>query len=421
VTIARMPEDAPRHDPMGQSFEILLRIVGSSRVSEDASVSRRIRFLDSRNSVTALWMVCLSVLVVQGSAQGAGQVSAADRSGVIAFEAAEGLYVVKAAGGTPRRIPSSRPGDGNPRWSPDGKQLAFDRRANENWDVYVMNADGSDQRQLTFSPADDDFAMWAPHGRSLVFNSERDKEPYFGQRRKSVYAVAVATGAARRVTRDGKYPDWSSDGRIMFVGGGDGNQPVFTVRPYGGDRRRLGSLEAVGARVSHDGKRVVYQRGEWTVNRFTDNLYTARIDGTHVQRLAASDEWEGDPNWSPHDDWIVFESSADRGGRYTVYVVESNGGTRTRVMSRHGCCADWTERVAGHAGARAAGATTSLDSAPLRSPGARRRLREMHEHALAEQRPVRGAVLVDATTSRDGDISASADSFAANYRRRAGR
>jgi hypothetical protein len=31
----------------------------------------------------------------------------------------------------------------------------------------------------------------------------------------------------------------------------------------------------------------------------------------------------------------------------------------------------------------------------------------MREHALAEQRPVRGAVLVDATTSRDGDISAS--------------
>jgi hypothetical protein len=45
----------------------------------------------------------------------------------------------------------------------------------------------------------------------------------------------------------------------------------------------------------------------------------------------------------------------------------------------------------------------------------------MREHALAEQRPVRGAVLVDATTSRDGDISVSADSFAANYRRRAGR
>lgn len=88
--------------------------------------------------------------------------------------------------------------------------------------------------------------------------------------------------------------------------------------------------------MSHDGKRVVYQRGEWTVNRFTDNLYTARIDGTHVQRLAASDEWEGDPNWSPHDDWIVFESSADRGGRYTVYVVESNGGTRTRVMQGTG-------------------------------------------------------------------------------------
>jgi dipeptidyl aminopeptidase/acylaminoacyl peptidase len=172
--------------------------------------------------------------------------------------------------------------------------------------------------------------------------------------------------------------------------------------------------------VSHDGKRVVYQRGEWTVNRFTDNLYTARIDGTHVQRLAASDEWEGDPSWSPHDDWIVFESSADRGGRYTVYVVESNGGTRTRVMQGTG---------AAPTGPRESRVRPEL------APRARRRawIRRPSEvpardaacarcvSTLAEQRPVRGAVLVDATASRDGDISASADSFAANYRRRAGR
>jgi len=99
----------------------------------------------------------------------------------------------------------------------------------------------------------------------------------------------------------------------------------------------FGSLEAVGARVSHDGKRVVYQRGEWTVNRFTDNLYTARIDGTHVRRLAASDEWEGDPNWSPHDDWIVFESSADRGGRLRGRVERRDSNSRhvkARVLRR---------------------------------------------------------------------------------------
>jgi Tol biopolymer transport system component len=210
----------------------------------------------------------LVIAVVVGAAAAvSGSNGASSESGVIAFEGRGGLYTVRAGSGAPRHIQGTVPGDGNPRWSPDGKLLAFERFANDNWDLHVMNADGSGRRQLTFSPSDDDFAMWAPHGRSLVFTSERDKGT-----RKSIYVIRIATGAARRVTRDGKYPDWSKDGRIFFTGGGFGSQPVFTVRPYGSDRRQLGSLEALTVRVSHDGKKLVYQWGT------PGNLYTADIE-----------------------------------------------------------------------------------------------------------------------------------------------
>jgi hypothetical protein len=74
---------------------------------------------------------------------------------------------------------------------------------------------------------------------------------------------------------------WQDAQAVMFVGGGDGNQPVFTVRPYGGDRRRLGSLEAVGARVSHDGKRVVYQRGNGQ-SIASRTISTRRVSTAHT-------------------------------------------------------------------------------------------------------------------------------------------
>jgi len=275
-------------------------------------------------------------VVVTAAAAVSGSNGASRAAGVIAFEGAGGLYTVGADGGEPRHIRGTVAGDGNPRWSPDGKLLAFERFANDNWDLHVMNADGSGRRQLTFSPSDDDFAMWAPHGRSLVFTSERDAGS-----RKSVYVISIATSAARRVTRDGKYPDWGRDGRIVFTSGGFGSQPVFTVRPYGSDRRPLASLEALAVRVSHDGKKLAYQWGT------PGDVYTADIDGTHARSVAASGEWEGDPNWSPDDTRIVYESSMRRGGPYVVYTIASNGGQRTRVTAMPGCCADWTLRARG--------------------------------------------------------------------------
>ena len=169
---------------------------------------------------------------------------------MIAFEAKSGLYVIDAEGGTPRKIQGTRPGDGNPVWSPDHRQLSFERRREGSWDIWVMDADGSGQRQLTFSPADDDYARWAPHGRSLVFQSTR-------RGRTSVYAIRLRDGVARRVTPLGEYPDWAPNGRIMLTWKGD----LFTVRPYGADRSPLASQppgSVVSAIVSHDGQRMAY-------------------------------------------------------------------------------------------------------------------------------------------------------------------
>jgi Tol biopolymer transport system component len=266
-------------------------------------------------------------LVLIGSATLARGGSVPERRGVIAFEAEAGLYVIRADGGKPGRIPGSLPGDGNPVFSPDGSQLSFDRERNGSWDVYVMDADGSDQRQLTFSRADDDFARWAPHGRSLAFQSERRRG------RKAVYVISLRTGVARRVTASGAFPDWTPDGKIIFTK----NDELWSVRPYGRDEQPLPTKppgNVLAARVSKDGKKIVlvYPRGG------RDGIVTTRIDGSGAKKITGESQ-DTDPVWSPDGNWVAFDKLDSR----DVYVVREDGSQETRLTSLGtACCPDWS-------------------------------------------------------------------------------
>src|SRR4030095_11017057 len=67
---------------------------------------------------------------------------------------------------------TSFPGwEGNPAFSPDGNQIAFDwsGEKNDNSDIYVMLIGSAKPLQLTFDPASDYYPTWSPDGRQLAF------------------------------------------------------------------------------------------------------------------------------------------------------------------------------------------------------------------------------------------------------------
>ena len=87
----------------------------------------------------------------------------------IAFDLLGDIYTMPIEGGTPTRIAAGLAFEHQPRFSPDGKRIAFVSDAGGGDNIWLMNRDGSDRRQLS----KEDFRLlnqpsWAPDGQFIV-------------------------------------------------------------------------------------------------------------------------------------------------------------------------------------------------------------------------------------------------------------
>ena len=94
----------------------------------------------------------------------------------IAFAYANNIWTVDRAGGVARRITSFQGQSSNPKFSPDGKWLAFSAENGGNTDVYVVASQGGELKRLTWHPVSDIVQGWTPDGVNVVFASGRATE-----------------------------------------------------------------------------------------------------------------------------------------------------------------------------------------------------------------------------------------------------
>jgi tricorn protease len=95
----------------------------------------------------------------------------------IVFSYAGDLWTVPRAGGHAHRL-TAHPGEEIfPKFSPDGKSIAFTGDYDGNTDVFVMPATGGEPRRLTYHPSADLVTGWTPDGKKILFRSNRYSEP----------------------------------------------------------------------------------------------------------------------------------------------------------------------------------------------------------------------------------------------------
>jgi tricorn protease len=95
----------------------------------------------------------------------------------VAFEYAGDLWIVARSGGQARRLTSTPGAEIDPRYSPDGSQIAFTATVAGNTDVYVVLATGGEPKRLTYHPGIDRVRGWTPDGHRVIFGSARTSAP----------------------------------------------------------------------------------------------------------------------------------------------------------------------------------------------------------------------------------------------------
>jgi dipeptidyl aminopeptidase/acylaminoacyl peptidase len=132
---------------------------------------------------------------------------------------------------TSNRVRACQGFDGSPRWSPDGRTIAFERQLmapepGAAWDsaaVFVVDADGSNYARVTPPSVHAIAPSWSPDGTRLAFvgsdmvvNAAGTSVVEFTD---DVYAIGVDGSGLARLTEDGisGLPDWTSGGRLAFI------------------------------------------------------------------------------------------------------------------------------------------------------------------------------------------------------------
>ena len=214
--------------------------------------------------------------------------------GRITFTYLADIWTADEDGKNIRRITANKARDVYPRFSPDGKWIAFSSDRNGNFDVFIVPSEGGNGRQLTFHSADDTVLGWTPDSRAVLFASSRGDD-FMGK----LYTVSIDGGMERNAGADmGVNACYSPDGKKLAI---NRKGQVYWRKYYRGAMNTDVTVMDIAAK------------------KFTD--LTADFDGI--------DSW---PMWST-DGFIYFVSDREGNGLTNIWRVPEAGGKADRVTS----------------------------------------------------------------------------------------
>jgi dipeptidyl aminopeptidase/acylaminoacyl peptidase len=155
-------------------------------------------------------------------------------------------------------------------FSPDGKEIAFTAppEKNEAWstnyDIYVVPVAGGAPRAVTTNPAADGAPRYSPDGKYIAYRAQAVAG--FEADRWQLMLYDRAAGSSRSLTTglDASVESvaWSPDSRrLYFQAQEQGSVALFTISTAGNDAKKiLGGGASRGVSVSADGRRVVFRR-----------------------------------------------------------------------------------------------------------------------------------------------------------------
>ena len=288
------------------------------------------------------------------------------------------------------RLGTDATGASSPRWSPDGRAIAFVGRVGDSSGVAIANADGSDIRFIAsvkgtnhVLPSVGERLSWSPDGHRLAFisstpgpESDANGDPmvitrysykptasegltrFNDNRRLHIFVADLATKHVTQLTTGNYYEhsiEWSPSGaEIMFVSnhGVDPdrvfNYDVFAVNVASGAQRQITKTASPEYQPvwSPDGRRIAYlgTKRSLTSSETTmedTHVWVMNADGSNRREVGLSvDNRQRAPRWS-RDGTSLYTVVQVRGDS-KLYRIPVDGGSPHVVVGDEGQIGSWS-------------------------------------------------------------------------------
>src|SRR5262249_53563144 len=253
------------------------------------------------------------------------------------------VWVIATSGGSPQQLITSDKNDFSPRWSADGKSLAFLSTREGAPQIYVADAanpNGSNPRKVTSAPEGVSEFIWSPNGKLFVFATDVYPEcqtlDCVAKRGEAEAQSKVKAVIADRLL----YRHWDSFKRgkrsHLFVvsseAGGSGSEPKdLTPGHYDVPPFSLGDPTAFD--FAPDSSEVVFARNTDKVEATSTNndLFTVSVGGGEAKRITGNNPGsDTTPRYSPDGKYIAYRSQSRNGyesDRFRLMLYDRKAGT----------------------------------------------------------------------------------------------